>query len=138
MEGPIVQKIKSERIKDSEMADIVNEKRIVLVGCPGSGKTMLAIGLFKRDKRRGVAITVRDPAMRSKLSTFVADIESKKKFPQKTPLQNGQQAEETDRRPYQFDFVGWRGRKFTTVFEGLCWRTDVQSGVCEGIRQDYW
>ncbi len=94
-----------------------SEKRIVLVGYRGSGKTMLAIGLFQISQRKGVAITVSDSGVRDKLSKFVAAIESWKKFPQPTLLVIDQEPENTDRMRYPFEFVGWRGEKFTTVFE---------------------
>ena len=94
-----------------------SEKRIVLVGYRGSGKTMLAIGLFRMSQRKGVAVTISDSGVRDKLRSFVAAIESGKKFPQPTPLVDDPEPEKTDRMRYPFEFIGWRGEKFTTVFE---------------------
>ena len=97
--------------------DTKTERRIVLVGCPGSGKTMLAIGLHKLSERKAVSIKVNDPKASEQLSRIVADIESSKEFPQPTKLQDNENAEGTERIRYPFEFVGWRGGKFTTVIE---------------------
>ena len=78
-------------------------KRIVLVGYPGSGKTMLAIGLFNSSQRKGATISVKDPTTSDTLSRAVAEIQINKKFAAATQLIKGTSAEQTERKTYSFN-----------------------------------
>lgn len=103
------------------MADEANDKpdsvkRIVLIGYPGSGKTMLAIGLFNSSQRKGATISVKDPTTIDTLSRAVEEIQTNKKFAAATQLIKGTSAEQTERKAYLFDF-SWRGKSFRIEFE---------------------
>ena len=74
-------------MSDTNNAD--KTKRIVLIGYPGSGKTMLAIGLYKGGDRGSARISVdseKDAKAEVQLSGFIDDIEKNKKFPTPTQL----------------------------------------------------
>ena len=103
----------------NEAKDDLNDmKRIVLVGYPGSGKTMLAIGLYKNSLRKGASITIddNDPHAIQFLAKLATDIENKKAFPAPNQLVVGPDAEHSERRAYPFVF-NWRGKTFRIEFE---------------------
>ena len=91
-------------------------KRIVLVGYPGSGKTMLAIGLHNSGHgRKGVSITVADPKARDTLAAYTSCIDADKKFPLPTTIPEHVKdliPVQSERVVYPFEIVGWRGEKF--------------------------
>ena len=91
-------------------------RRIVLVGYPGSGKTMLAIGLFNSSQRKGSTISVKDQTTIDTLSRAVAEIQTHKKFAAATQIIKGASAEQTERKTFSFDFA-WRGERFRIDFE---------------------
>ena len=91
-------------------------KRIVLVGYPGSGKTMLAIGLYSSSQCKGATMSVKDPRTSDTLSRAVAGIRTHKKFAAATQIIKGASAEQTERKTYSFEFP-WRGERFRIEFE---------------------
>ena len=88
-----------------------DEKRIVLVGYPGSGKTMLAIGLSTSNGRKGSNVTAK---AQTRLSELAAKIETDRDFPMPTQLLKSEAGKEDDIRRYPFS-VTWHGA--TGVFE---------------------
>ena len=100
--------------------DAEKTKRSVLRGYPGSGKTMLAIGLYQGSRRKGVSITVSDSKAREKLATYTSYIGAEKKFPLPTTAPEpakGQEPVQSEREAYPFEIVGWRGEKFCFEIE---------------------
>jgi len=82
-------------------------KRIVIIGYPGSGKTMLAIGLSTSTGRKGSNIT---STAQTQLSELAAKIENEREFPMPTQLVKAGTGQDDDIRRYPFS-VTWHGAR---------------------------